>query len=894
MCCRSMFELELQATPPHNLLRKELALLRVTSIDSQQLLQSLLGNIYEMMGGNMEEALEVLVVLPREIRDSQRRSQAMLLKPLVDCREQILALLDQAMEYCITRTDCAEPSRLIHQICRALHAWVDLPSIQGGMPEYQIGTFFCAHKTMFGALLKICMNDSELFPCIEAASEALISMLKATCPQDSDAEGTCAALHEIAAALVQCTCTIPSMNETRALVISEIGSALGDCWTEGIAGKLQFALELGELMLACLQREESLVAESAAEYFFAINLVDFEQRIHDLGTPLHAKLIEVIWNRMKYPLDMNNVLDLCDDDAYCRLREVVMPELLQESYMILRNYYLEFVLNGIHRSQTWQELEGSMYLIRASGLQIRTRALLSCEISNVEMTHEVARTNDLLSQIFWAFGDKWKEKISESNSINNFNLLGLEFSKTIQSFAVWLGKQKDGSSLQAMCGILFDTLQISDAAVVLEGSKAIKTICMRCSERFKGDRDGVSAMILTIQSRMTYHSERAGEGYLMEGMVHIAAALPPPWNTECLIRITQPLIERIQYCISAEFNLESHALTVHNLMLFSKVFKALLPSALADKEAGGVAATKLFANLQPLLSQIIHTEKWKDDPEILQGILEVCKESVCSGRDSSIQILPELCPLVATIFQTTYVPSALDVISEIIEMHFENAEMMNGIMQMSLSAFQEAFTMLGAKGLESNQALVIALMEIAYTFLVYCPHCLMDCGALGSFLDLAIASLASKESDAVVSTMQFLSYIPTLANCDDLADKRTSMIIIEEFTQRGGVITEALLHALCESSPRQNMRSVANLIRTILVQQNFKDMSMKWLHESLQSPKIHKLCFHSQSDESFCAKFYQLATSRTLRPQRLACLILDFGLIARGEEDVDVLLSYEL
>ena len=160
-------------------------------------------------------------------------------------------------------------------------------------------------------------------------------------------------------------------------------------------------------------------------------------------------------------------------------------------------------------------------------------------------------------------------------------------------------------------------------------------------------------------------------------------------------------------------------------------------------------------------------------------------------------------------------------------------------------------------------------------------------------IDLAVAALSCREPEIVAGALQLLQYVPTAATSDDLLDPSLAAVLLTNFSERGNSIVEGLLFSLFDTCPRQKMRTVANFLRTILISSHFVANSQHWLSLSLQSNRLLELAGADIANASI-PKFYEIVSSKSLRPQRLACLILDLGLIVRREEQPDALLSYEL
>jgi len=890
-----MLEKQLCQCPNANnrLVSKQLVLLCVVSIDDERDMDSLIQYGLSLMSSNPETGLEVLDILPEELRESSRRSHNRLLEPLIGKRDFLLDKLGEYLTYYISSANPRE-RLLASTACSVLHQWVDLPSVPGGMPQYPLERFSARHNDTFATLLRICTIDNkEFLYLIESATETILSLLKASYPEEEDQQSS-RPFDALVQCMVQCLPGLAhgTLEEERARCLARLGSGVAECWPEGAAGRLSGAESLCELMLILVQHREPTVIECSLDYFLAINLVDMRERRHALGRLLHAKLVEALHLRLRYPSAECDIAHRLEDETYARLRKEIAPEILQECYSSLRNWYVESNCSAIEMANTWQEAEICMYVIQSASLQIRTYALRHYSENSMDM--DVQKINQMLCNFFRLACAKFQTSFVVSSASSW--IMADTFCSVSERFAVWFAKE-DHAPVKEVFDTALLLLSSSSGPVALKACGTINSICLRCGNKFKQNQDLVLAFLDSIRIHILQNLWKEGNGELVESLCHLACTLPKEMSREYLLKSMLPYVQVLTPMSTAqssdEINREIEKEALCCLMSFSRALKALLPTALAAGDDGGWAAVCIFQSIEHILLNLCTSPIWKHQNAILEEIIEVCKQAVSSARNKSSEILPLVLPIVTNIFHSSMVASALGVLSETIEMNFQDVGQMNDIVRLSCTAFRGAFEVLQQEGLSTRPLLVASLLEVGYSFLVYSPNELIKMGSIGSFIDLSVAALSCREPDIVAGALQLLQYVPTAATSDDLLDPALAGVLLTSFSERGGIIVEGLLFSLFDTCPRQKMRSIANFLRTILISSHFVTSSQHWLSLSLQSDRLLAVAGSEIANTSM-PKFYDIVSSKSLRPQRLACLILDLGLIVRREEQPDALLSYEL
>lgn len=111
--------------------------------------------------------------------------------------------------------------------------------------------------------------------------------------------------------------------------------------------------------------------------------------------------------------------------------------------------------------------------------------------------------------------------------------------------------------------------------------------------------------------------------------------------------------------------------------------------------------------------------------------------------------------------------------------------------------------------------------------------------------------------------------------------------------RQGEVLVHAIMCALCDTCPRQLMRIASSTLRAMLSHPTLGSAAGTWFRYSLASGALPGMA-EGRLTAQECAHAASIALGGTLRGARLVALLVDFGLLARGQATPDALLAYEL
>jgi len=137
--------------------------------------------------------------------------------------------------------------------------------------------------------------------------------------------------------------------------------------------------------------------------------------------------------------------------------------------------------------------------------------------------------------------------------------------------------------------------------------------------------------------------------FLIEGLSHTAAALPGGQAEDTVMLLTRPFARHIQEAIDSAMTLSGgdgtrqpspaarHAVT-HGLLLLAASLKSLLPASLAQGSSGGGAAVCVMRGVENTLSVLAASPAWQRDEEVMEALVEMAKQAVCSARRKSFEV----------------------------------------------------------------------------------------------------------------------------------------------------------------------------------------------------------------------------------------------------------------
>lgn len=164
-------------------------------------------------------------------------------------------------------------------------------------------------------------------------------------------------------------------SEATATAAVRLAAALAELNPEAACGPaIHDVAEVAQTVLRCLAAHPDCptVTETACEYFLMVSLVPLEERRAEFQGPLYASLVPVCLRLASFPEGFTTWAqsDL-DDEAFDRLREHTLCELLDVAFAVLKGEFLSIVSQYVSAEPSWQRAEAVAFAIRSVGLTLR-------------------------------------------------------------------------------------------------------------------------------------------------------------------------------------------------------------------------------------------------------------------------------------------------------------------------------------------------------------------------------------------------------------------------------------------------------------------------------------------------------------------------------------------
>lgn len=198
----------------------------------------------------------------------------------------------------------------------------------------------------------------------------------------------------------------------------------------------------------------------------------------------------------------------------------------------------------------------------------------------------------------------------------------------------------------------------------------------------------------------------------------------------------------------------------------------------------------------------------------------------------------------------------------------------------------------GEGQLREHPALVSSLLSLAHACAVYAPAALWSSPALPALLQLAAAAVRLREADPVAHGLELISrLVASHEHADDEGVTPAHLQAVHSvLAAHGEALVAALVAAECDTCPRHLMRNAADCVRRLMANPSLGQQAAGWLAAAASSGQLPG-CGDGHLTPDDCASFAALAPR--LNGARFNALVVDFGLLARGQNTSDVLLAYE-
>ncbi|KAL4452382.1 hypothetical protein ABPG75_008044 [Micractinium tetrahymenae] len=874
-------------------------------------------------------ALHLLTALAHEAEDLDRVRRQALVNVLLPRAREVLGALGALLAAAAAQLAAGDPGPETATVAalQCLEAWLELNPVAGSGCILSPAELQQQQPQLFGALLALLTGRAPgaagaagAVGCSEEAQEAAGGVLLLVFGPENFAADEAADL-AATSALVQALLALrgrlgQAASDVLPAAVARLASALAERSPEFCCGQMAEAAALSELVLECLGRPGPDMAAHTLDYFLMANTVPLAERPPALRGPLYEAALQRLVPHATYPAGFTSWQEEgeVDEDAFKRLREQHLPELLDVAYGLLRMRYLSFTWQLLRSAGSWQAAEAALLLFSAVSLAVKTRVLSDAANGGDEnsggssgggamaaaVTEDRQQTQQLLCALFG-------QLCSPEGSVSMLSAhpaLAEAACLLVEHYASWFGRAAAGDGgvpMQGAFELLLRALLIPQAAHT--AAHAFQQLCLRCSWKV---RDAASFGWLMGAAHGALQQAGAAlpiadRQLVVEGLARVAAAQQGQQLLEAAARLTAPFVQAAAVAAAAAGGGGGAApdgavrrSLADSLRLLAAALRYLAPAGDDRGELGSQPAAQVLAQAAPTLQAVAESPAWQADREAVAAVAEVYLRAVGTAKQHGLQLALSALPAISALFAATAMPNCLDVVSEALEMQHEQPVVAGAAIHALAAACDTAMPALqGGGGLREHPALVSSLLALAHNCAVYAPAQLWSSAALPLLVQLAAAAAGLREADPVTRALELLSRLAaTHEGLDEEGVTQAQLDAVHGvLAAQGEVLTARLLAALCDTCPRHLMRNAADVLRKLLGHPALGRAAAGWLAAAAASGQLPGAADgYLTSDD--CASFASLAPQ--LAGPRFNALLVDFGKLARGENTSDVLLAYEM
>ncbi|GJP76706.1 hypothetical protein CLOP_g7172 [Closterium sp. NIES-67] len=307
----------------------------------------------------------------------------------------------------------------------------------------------------------------------------------------------------------------------------------------------------------------------------------------------------------------------------------------------------------------------------------------------------------------------------------------------------------------------------------------------------------------------------------------------------------------------------------------------------------------------PLVSDLLASPRWRAQPPVITALSHLFRHSLLCLKHPSPPILPSIAPLV-TAFEEHQHPAVLEVLALVLELSAHNPSLAaasaggRGDLSLCHSALQacsiSAFSLIQRGHLPHRPEVLSALFDMAYRYLLFAPHLLLQSPFLAALLDAAAATVANGERESSKSALTLLCLLlsPGKKALSSHAWISARPVIITSLQHQGQPVVSSLLLAAAGKAPRDLLRPIATALHHLILIPDLHPHLPNWLVTALRSPDFQKGVPEAVGEGELQLFCELLLRQPSLPRPRFEALVVDFAAICRSEGTVDALLGYQM
>ena len=652
------------------------------------------------------------------------------------------------------------------------------------------------------------------------------------------------------------------------------------------------------LLLQIQSHPQMKVGCLVLECWLTVQEVPTGQRHENWKIPLFTKVVEVLVNRMAFPVQFVNWEEELhvDESEFQEFRRMV-KDVLISAYFLLRGNFVRSMAQAITQPQQhpvpWNVQEAALFALTVSAREVCTRIKARGGGTSVGRDREET-TQMILALAQSLCGTDQALAVQELGTRHWLVLVGA--CDWLSAYAATWGAKCSAESDFQILKFLCIALNL-DPPITNPASRALKSVMVGCAPKLSEAsvlQDSLSCIKESMDTVLTKQDEAAMTS-VAEGCTRLSVQLSDE--------------SAIQAAISALIGP-----LIHRCGVAMKILPESASEGLSEQSSDALdALDKYLATLQVII-RFCERREGQSAAELMNLIwpfLETASQVLVPYEDARKkvlliheQLLKNMPALAATrfevtikymvrIFETSKDPNVLGYIESAVEVFGPGGQF--DFEQLLCHVFAVLSPTLQAKPLSESNDLVAALYHLCGRYLIYTPATLAQSNVLADVVALAVVCIKECKGQREV-TIESLNFLSRLYNWRGLPLSDEAKLVLQHSSQRldeilarnGKLLVESCIEVLVGGSQILWPASSDCLFSVVLWSLGAQVPSsvLQWL-ETVKTP-----------DQAVYRQVVQLlvnlAKNGTKSKAKAKLLLSDFSNICKGEASPDILLSYAL
>jgi hypothetical protein len=705
-------------------------------------------------------------------------------------------------------------------------------------------------------------------------------------------------------------CTVNRLDDG-ALALANLISTLVSEEVETLSSQPQDALLA--LLLKIQSHPHTPVVLTVLECWLTVQDIPTEERHENWKESLFSSIAQGLVHRLIYTsnfISWSEELEL-DEQEFRELRRMV-NDVLVNCYFLSRARYLHLLFDATFANTSdWRIIESALFCLGAVSREVCAR------VKSIGMQED---RNDTIHQLqqFLQFlcGDSPKHSVETAAQNHPLVLAGV--CNFLGLYAPAWNVICDSAIILRLL-LYLKTAMTAPGNVIIEASKAIKSIFVSCASQLVNEKEIVSCLrdVMDVSLSM---GNIEGITAVAEGSTRLILQLKDQDSIKASFsNLLTPLIQRSNMMVDATINSQTDVERDSAIEVLVNCLEVLhIIIRFCDSTSGTSSPiTLIFISIWSLLEKC--TTLCSLSESILNEVLLIHRQFLSNAIDLIAPNFPSIIQFVVEAFENTKHPGTLEYFSSAVEtfslINNNNDESFKGLLAHVTGKMTAYVT--NDKSPDSCTNLIRAFFEMTQRYVLFCPYALTTCSEFSTIITLAVECLTAckGERESTRSTLIFISQLFGWKNLR-LGPSVLGVLeansgqIEEQLFRYGEKILMYCISGLGGSSPQMLWPQLSDCI-IVIVQyvislpghsQEDTTIAHQWLYNSLTVCVTTKETTTTTSGKPLsldsCMQimriFFALARKGTPSKPKLKMLLTDFARLCKGELAMDALITYTL